>query len=442
MRRLAAVIWVVVLAAACGSAGDERTARPQVTLPAGSPFQVSTLEGEISFGIFGDPAERAAYEQLVDAFGVYYPQVEVNLLHVPGQEDYQKRLAIDFAAGNPPDVVLLNYRRFAALAAEGQLEPLGPYLDGSRYLQRGDYYQQALDAFLWHDQLQCIPQNISSLVVYYNKALFDAAGVPYPRDDWTWADFLDTAKALTKDADGDGIAEQYGLATDATVVRVAPFIWQNGGRIVDDERNPTKLVLYEPEAIEAIQWFVDLQVTHRVVPDPVQEMALAHEDRFLQGQVAMFLNSRRGTPTYREIEELDWDVASLPRGEERVGVLHSDAFCMTAKTEDKEAAWAFIEFASAVEGQSILAATGRTVPSLKQVAESTAFLDPAQKPANSRVFIDTIPYIRALPNVETWMHIEIRFDEELERAFHGLAPVEDVLGKGIRETADLLPVNR
>jgi multiple sugar transport system substrate-binding protein len=76
------------------------------------------------------------------------------------------------------------------------------------------------------------------------------------------------------------------------------------------------------------------------------------------------------------------------------------------------------------------------------VAESTAFLDPSQKPANARVFVDTIPQLRALPNVETWVHIEIRLNEELERAFHGVAPLDEALAKGIRETSDLLPVTR
>ena len=78
--------------------------------------------------VFGDLAEKAAYERLVADFTRLHPQVQVTLVHVPGQGDYRKRLGIDFAAGTPADIVLLNYRRYAAFAAKGVLEPLGPAL--------------------------------------------------------------------------------------------------------------------------------------------------------------------------------------------------------------------------------------------------------------------------------------------------------------------------
>ena len=53
-----------------------------------------------------------------------------------------------------------------------------------------DFYPQALDAFRWHGELTCLPQNISSLVVYYNRNLFTASGVPEPRAGWTWNEFV------------------------------------------------------------------------------------------------------------------------------------------------------------------------------------------------------------------------------------------------------------
>ncbi|MEJ7654632.1 MAG: extracellular solute-binding protein [Chloroflexia bacterium] len=183
-----------------------------------------------------------------------------------------------------------------------------------------------------------MPQNLSSLVVYYNKKLFDDAKIAYPAADWTWDQFLDTAKKLTKDVDGDGKTDQYGLGTEASIFRIAPFIWQNGGELVDNEQKPTKLTLDSPESTEAIRWFVELQTKHHVAPDAVQEEAQESEDRFQNGTTAMFLNSRRGTPTYREIEAFDWDVAPLPRRSEQAGILHADAYCMSKRTENKPAA--------------------------------------------------------------------------------------------------------
>lgn len=71
-------------------------------------------------------------------------------------------------------------------------------------------------------------------------------------------------------------------------------------------------------------------VKHKVVPNKLLEKARPSEERFLDGTLAMFLNSRRGVPTYRDIKDFDWDVAPLPRGKEQAGVLHTDAFFMAA----------------------------------------------------------------------------------------------------------------
>lgn len=392
-----------------------------LAVPLAASAVVAQERHAVSFMVFGDPAELAAYQGLVDAFEEVRPDIDVTLVHIADQGDYRQRLAADFAAGTPADVVLLNYRRYGQFAARGVLEPLGPRLRQSTLVREADFYEEALSPFRWNGELMCIPQNLSSLVVYYDKALFDAAGVPYPADDWTWDDFLATAKALTRDTDGDGTVDQHGLGTEASIFRVAPFIWQNGGELVrvNDSGHPFQLAFDMPATREAIEWFVDLRTTHRVVPNAVEEAALSSEDRFVNGTVAMFLNSRRGVPAYREIEGFDWDVAALPRGIQPAGILHSDAYCMPTTVEDKDATWTFIEFANSAEGQTIIAGSGRTVPSIRAVAESPAFLDPNAKPANSQVFLSTLPFIREVPVMPTWVDIEELSSEELEHAFYG-----------------------
>ena len=385
--------------------------------------------------IFGDPAEREAYQHLVKAFHQQNPQITVELIHIPSQTAYRRRLATDFAGGSPADITLINYRRYAGFAARGVLTPLGPYLAQSKIIKEADFYPEALEPFYWQGSLMCIPQNLSSLVVYYNKKMFDQAGIAYPASDWTWDDFLKTAKALTKDTNGDGTADQYGLGTEASIFRLAPFIWQNGGDLVDNPKTPTRLTLDTPAAKEALQWFIDLQVKHKVMPDAVHEKSESSESRFQNGRLAMFLNSRRGVPAYREITGFDWDVAPLPRGKQAAGILHADAFCMSAKTANKAATWAFIEFAMSTEGQKIVAESGRTVPSLKSVANSLAFLTPDAAPRNSRVFLDVIPHIRAVPVMETWVDIEETIGKELERGVYGQTSVEEVIAASTHRTS-------
>lgn len=373
----------------------------------------------VSFMVFGDPAERQAYADLVDTFHEQESAIRVQLRHIPAPTEYRTRLATEFAAGSPPDISLMNYRRYAAFAANDLLEPLGSYLDASSLIDVDDFYDVAIDAFRWRGQLMCIPQNISSLVVYYNEDLFLKAGVPFPADDWTWADFVQTARALTRDIDGDGAVDQYGLGVEPSLFRLAPFVWQNDAPLVDDPENPHRLTLTRPPSLEALQWFVDLRQLHGVVPTRVEEASQDSESRFMGGATAMFLNSRRGTPTYREIEAFTWDVAPLPRGKDAAGILHSDAYCLSATVTHKDAAWRFVEFANSFEGQTVIAGSGRTVPSLVAVAESAAFLDATESPARARVFLDTAHLLRRVPVISTWEEIERTADQEIERAFYG-----------------------
>jgi multiple sugar transport system substrate-binding protein len=390
----------------------------------------------ISFMVFGGPEELAAYNSLVAAFHDAQTEVRVDMRYVPDQAEYRRRLAADFSAGAAADVMLLNYRRFATFAGQGGLQPLTTYFDQSHLLREADFYTITLDSFRFQGELWCVPQNMSSLVVFYNQNLFDAAGLPYPADDWTWADFLATAQALTRDQDGDGRPEQYGAGIEPTLNRLAPFIWQAGGELVDDPHNPTRLALDSPTAQVGMQWFVSLQTDHGVVPDALAQSAESAESRFLNGTLAMYFNSRRGVPTYRTIEKFGWDVAPLPRGVQQAGILHSDGYCLAATSREKEAAWRFIEFANSQTGQMLLAETGRTVPSLRAVAESPAFLEPTKAPARSRVFVDGIATARAVPVMASWPIIEDTASQDIEQAFFGRVSAAEAAATAVQRTQE------
>lgn len=379
----------------------------------------------VSFMIWGDPAEQAAFQGVIDGFHAATPGVQVDLIALPNQGDFSARLTSDFAAGTPPDVFLLNYRRMAQFYNKGALEPLGPFLAESETLDAADYYQIALRAF--EDSagnLICFPQNISSQVVYYNKDIFDALGLPYPSDDWTWEEFRQTAIALTlPDTNFDGEPDQHGLGLEPTLIRMASFIWQNGGQLVDDPAQPSQLTLNTPLAVEGMQFVVDLSQVDRVVPNKTAEAIQSHGERFLTGNIAMYVNSRRITPVVREVAEFNWDVAAFPRGAVPASVLHSDGYCLAAESEVKAAAWQFIEFAMSAEGQRLASRLGRTVPSLISVAESEAFLDPTRPPANAAVWLEAAPYLRVLPRVENWPEIERIAAVEFELTYLGQQPL-------------------
>ena len=397
--------------------------------------------GSVRFLVFGDPPEIQAYRTLIDAFEKAEPDVDVQLVEASDRDDLIARLSTSLAGGSPPDLFLMNYRFYGQFAAREALEPLASYLDDSDVFEEGDFYEEALDAFRWQDEQTCLPQNISSLVLYFNRDLFKQYNVPLPKNGMSWLELLDRAKALTRDKDGNPVrgadpdlpqantapAEIYGLGIEPTIIRFAPFIWSNSGDIVDDQEAPTRMTLDNPQAREILQSVFELRTKHGVVPTDQEVEAEDDESRFANGRLAMLFQSRRSTPLFRESAKFDWDVVSIPVFDKAAGILHSDAYCMTKGSKNKDAAWTFVEYALGPEGAKVVAETGRTVPSLKSVAESEAFLDPSQKPANSRVFLDGIPNIRNVPTISTWPEIEDVSDGIFENGMYLGEPVDKVV---------------
>lgn len=408
-----AVLALALALAACGGASGET----------------------VRFQIFGDAAEIAAYRVLIEAFEARAPDVRVELVAAPSQDDHGAKLATAFAGGSPPDLFLVNYRRFGQFAAKGVLEPLGARLGGT--LREADFYAEPLDAFRFDGTLLCLPQNASTQVVYWNETLFRDAGIEPPSPRWTWDDFLRTAEALTRDTDADGRPDVYGLGVEPDLVHLGPFVWQAGGEVVDDTARPTTTTLVEPAAIRAVTFFVELRREHLVAPSQQEAESEDLESRFAAGRVAMLIDSRRVTAALRLVPALDWDVAPLPRDRRAATMLHADAYCMARSSPRKDAAFRFVEFALGPEGAAIVARSGRTVPSLRAVAESEAFLDPALEPESARVWLDQIPLVRRFPNIETWNEIETRSDPIVEEWYYGTEPPEALGLEIIAETLEL-----
>ena len=394
MVRALIAVALALLLAACGR--DAATPRP------------------LRLQVFGDPLEVAGYRALIAAYRARHPEAQVELTPVGKQKDHMARLATAFAAGDPPEVFVLNFRRFGQLAAKGVLAELGPALTATGQWREADFYEPAVEAFRYEGKLLCLPQNVSSLVVYYNRALFRAAGIAPPAADWSMGEFLTAALNLrnrARDAKGGTV---WGVGVEPSLIRLAPFIWAYGGTLVDDTVRPTRITLDAPAGL---QMFKALR-GGRLAPSLASYKSEDHEARFLRGDMGMLLQSRRFTATLRQSPGVDWDVAPFPRGQHSVGVLHADAYCQAADAKDPAAARRFIEFALSEEGQAVLTRSGRLVPSRKSVAESPVFLDPAQPPASARVFLDAIPHLRRTPNVATWHEVESKADVLIEEWFY------------------------
>ncbi len=410
MRRLAAIGVLALALAGCGGDDDD----------SGSGSEA----GPITFQVTGDPEETRAYGELAEMFERQTGR-KVEIVEVPERDVHTAKLTTSISAGRPPDVFLLNYRYMGGFAARGAIDPAGPRLERSEVFDREDFYPLPLEAFEFGGELQCVPQNASSLVVYYNLDAFRKAGVKPPGDEWSYEQFAAAAEKLT----GDGT---HGVGIDVSLIRTSPWVWGAGGELVDDEESPTRLLFDTPEGRRGLDRLLALR-ENGWSPTADENDAKPVDERFLEGSVAMLLSSRRDVPLMRTIDEFEWDVAPFPTDVEPASVLHSDGFCVS-KGGDVEAAWEWVEFALGPEGQEVLARSGRSVPSLIDVAESPAFLDPGDPPASSRVFLDALEHMHRLPTTENWTALEEQADAILEELYYGRLGLDEALERLARET--------
>ena len=413
-RRLLGAVLACGLAVTACSSGTSADEGPRS--PAALVLQVRA-----------EPEEAAVYRSLVEGYREASGR-DVELVAV-GRQDHVTRLSTAFASGDAPDVFLINYREYAPFVQRGAVDPVGPLLEREG-VELADYYEEPLDAFTYDGALQCMPQNISSLVVYWNRALFAQAGVAPPAAGWSWSTFVETARALTS----DGVE---GVGIDPSITRMAPLVWSNGGTVVDDDEQPTRTTLHEPAARGALQAVLDLIATG-ATPSKEQVAAQGLEEQFMTGKLAMFMSSRVEVPALREQRGLDFDVAPLPVLRQPASVLHSDAYCVASSAQDPAAAAEFIAYATGQQGQTITALGGRTVPSLRSVATSPAFLSPARPPASSQVFLDAVPLLRHTPVTPAWPEVEDVIGTQLERAFEDGVPLDEVLAEIATQADPLL----
>lgn len=417
MRRLTAICAAAALLAA-GCSGDDQGDE-------GS----DKVSGRIRVQVSGGESEIAAYKKLAAAFHKSHPGTKVDIVAVAEQGDHIAKLGTAFAGRNPPDVFLINYRRYGQFVERGVIEPMGDHLGP---LEVGDMHKPATDAFTHDGKLQCLPQNASSLVVYVNPGLFAKAKVPLPKAGWTVDDLTRTVDALFD----KGVERAIGF--EPSIRTLAPFVWAADGEIVDDHDKPTRIALGSAPARQALERLIALQ---RKGVDATDRAAADAEERFSRGEVAMFIDSRRAVPGLRKAK-LRFDVVPLPADRQGATLLASDAYCVSKAGKNKPLAYEFARYAVGPDGGKVLAATGRTVPSLKALAEGPAFLDPAQPPKAAKVWLDVLPTARRLPSVAPWHEAEEVASDILEQVFAGKLSVDAAIDKIEADTARVFAQQR
>ena len=389
MRKLFLGLALLVVAgmviAACAPAATPTsppaaTPPPATEAPTAAPTEAPTeapaaLSGTVRVGSWDSADGLKPFNDAIASFEAAYPGVTVELESVP--QGYGDKLLAQFASGTAPDVFQVGDGDVAKFAAQGVFEPLDPYISGeqgSDPLDTSIFYPAIADVGKVGGTTYLFAKDFGPLTVYYNKALFDAAGVPYPAEGWTQADFLDAAKKLTV-TDSSGTITQWGVQLPdgwgdwAWSRGILPIIYQNGGDIISPDGTKASGFMDSDATVEALQWYADLFLKDKVAPTKADVAALSGQDLFATGKVAMMWSGIWNIPGYQANNpDLNFGMVGLPQGKHPGNSICWAGFGMYNQSENKDAAWAFLRWIGADKGAEEFAKNALTA--VQPIAEA------------------------------------------------------------------------
>jgi multiple sugar transport system substrate-binding protein len=415
-RSLAVVALLGLLIGGCGEEAEQSEAVLRVSNWGGAQVDSEFMKLE---HIFQQEFEAA------------HPGVRVQIEQIPGYGQYAPKLLMMHVAGSMPDVIALDASSAAVFINNGVVRDLVPFIEQDETFDLDNYFETVTATARRGDAIYTIPLDFTPMVMYYNKKLFDEAGVPYPRPGWSWDDFLETAERLTIFPEGARRPTQYGMFFENVMPFWVLWLWTNGGDVLSPDGQRASGYFDGPRSVEAVQFLVDLMTRYHVAPHP-RESAAAGVDLFRGGQAAMDLKGHWMMIDYRA-DGMDFGVVGLPtNGVPRVTVVYASGLSITTKAEHPKLAWEYIKHMTSTSVQVRRVASGLAISGNKEAAAHFA-----GTPVED-AFLEEVQYARP-----PWGSIVERypFIEELGREMmedilysNGELPVEQAL----RQTTKLI----
>lgn len=287
-------------------------------------------------------SEQRCFQPFYDA----NPDITVDFIGL-AWDPYWQKILTGLASGDPPDVFRMEYWKAHAYYARDVILPLSQYFaaDG---INPEEIFIDIQEQGVYNGEWYGIPRGATgNQVIYYNRNMFDEVGLEYPENtpDWTWDDFLEIARTLTRDTDGDGEIDVWGIDTAKDTQDWnggQQMAWGWGGRLFSEDGSQS--TFNTPEVIEGLQFLADLRNVHGVAPYPAQ-LPEGMGDPFLIGKVAMNSNGGFMINTYKIIKDFDWGIATIPAGPVRqVAYSKPNATVITKATRFPDASWALLKY--------------------------------------------------------------------------------------------------
>lgn len=327
----------------------------------------------------GDSGEGLnPHQQIIANFEKENPDIIVQLEAVAGS-DYYARLFTQIASGDAPDIMQIGDDAVPNFVSKGAVIPLDDYIKGQYPLDTTIYLPGMIEPGQYKGKQYFLPKDFSTLAVYYNKKIFDKYGVAYPKEDWTWDDFLKTAQALTKDENGDGTPEMWGVQLTANwTTGFEYWVAAAGGKLISDDGKKYVGYMDSAETISAVQFYADLYNKYKVAPPPADFNQWAGGNpEFENGTAAMRLFGRWPQSGLLKNDKIDLGLVTVPAGKEKANVLFWGGFGISSTAKNPEAVWRFLRYYAGAQGSEIWAQHG--IPPVAKAAEAVGmYTDPIE----------------------------------------------------------------
>ncbi len=403
----------------------------------GTPDSTPAQQVTLRLGVALTPQELASFQPAIQSLGQSHPEWKIVLEAAP-QQGAAEKINAQMASNTLPDVL-----RVGGLSAQQWIRQ-NAFLDLSARIQASkldlnDFYPGPLDQFRWQGKLWGLPDTAAPDVVFYNKAMFDAAGLPYPTDNWTYEDMSRAAVRLTLDRNGLSSGdpgfdpesiEQWGWNGGLTFFWQRPLVQALGGDLCAND-DCTQMTFTSPATLAAARWWAALvHDQHAGFYDPFGGSQTGVQgDPFIAGKAAMGYTGFFAVGQLNEIGSLDYDVVQPFKGVDgrRYTTLSTNGYVISARTQHPDAAWALVQ---ALVSPEFLKETwgkpGHSVPARRSVASSV--INPAHPPSNQQAIVAAMDYATVFkPYTASAFEVYAKTGDLFQKMMKGDLPVEEAM---------------
>lgn len=363
------------------------------------------------------PNQEDTLREIVKAFEAENPEIRINLIFVPWN-DYFLKLSTMFSGGTPPDAFEINYENFVEYAADGLLMPLDELNYTNHFEPNEVFTEKSFNAFSYQGKQYGFPESFSTVVLFYNKEIFDKKGVEYPSANWSWIDEFNAALKLTDKENGI-----WGVFQPIQFWEFYKVIAQNGGSIL----NGKEVTVNNIAGVNALKWLID-KPKYGIMPTDVEAAGLSPEDLFVMGKLAMLHTGIWMFSKFRDEAEFEWDIEVEPGMSTKATHYFANAVVASVNTPHKEAVWKWLKFLTTNEKSvRIRIERGWELPAVKNKQLIDEFLRSSNLPRNKKAIFDSLEWAIVPPIVEGWSALADTVNREIDAAKYGIKSPEKAL---------------